>query len=111
MDASKAWDSLALKILTSDNLYPTRGDHSLFSGRILDSPMLLMKATDDFGVGTCNDKAYANVVKAFKDFDLMVHDIREMTFYFGTRIIITSSCITLDNNHMIETSLEIMYGN
>lgn len=107
---SKAWDDLAWKILASVNLYPTRGDPSLFSGRILDSPILLMKATDNFGVGTCNPNAYAMIVKAFRDYNLVVHDIGEMTFYFGTRVIISSSCITLDHNHMIEASLETMFG-
>ena len=74
-DASKAWDVLARKILASVNIHPTRGDPSLFSGRILDSPVLLMKATDDFGVGTCNPAAYAVIVKAFRDYKLVVHDI------------------------------------
>ena len=109
-DASKAWDEMARKILKSIGLIPTRGDPSLFSGVVEKEPMIICKATDDFGVGTRLKKAYDLVVKTFRSYDLVVHDIGEMSFYFGTRIIITSSCITLDHNHLIYTSLEMMYG-
>ena len=109
-DASKAWDDLARKILLSIGIIPTRGDPSLFSGVVKGSPMLLCKATDDFGVGTQNKEAYNFVVKTFRDHKLVVHDIGEMSFYFGTRIIISSSCITIDHNHLVYISLQMMYG-
>ena len=61
----------------------------------------MCKETDDFGVGMRKKKAYDLVVKTLRDYDLVVHDIGEMSFYFVTR---------LDHNHLVYTSLEMMYG-
>ena len=109
-DANKAWDVFARKILKTLDIVPTRGDQSLFAGQIKGNPALVMKATDDFGVGTSSPETYQTIVTTFKNFNLIVHDIGEMSFYFGTRVIISSSCISLDHKHLIEQSLVIMFG-
>ena len=129
-DASFEWDVLARKILKSVGVVATRGDPSLFSGVLslndykdeakkvgLDPgnednklAVILIKATDDFGVGTKRKAAYLFLVELFRKWKFVVHDIGEMSFYFGARIIITSSCISMDHNHMIAQSLVMMFG-
>ena len=110
------WDALARKILNSVGIVPTRGDPSLFSGSLtLEGikhavPVILMKATDDFGVGTTKKQAYDFLVSLFRKWKFVVHDIGSMTFYFGTRVIISQSCISLDHNHLIDQSLIMMFG-
>ena len=129
-DASLEWDILARKILKSVGVVSTRGDPSLFSGVLqvkghddiaketglyltaseTDRAVLVMKATDDFGVGTWLKASYLFLVALFRKWKFVVHDIGEMSFYFGARVIISSSCISLDHNHMIAQSLTMMFG-
>ena len=129
-DASLEWDILARRILKSVGVVATCGDPSLFSGVLQpkgnedvakkvhmnlstpehDRAVLIMKATDDFGIGTRKKASYLFLVELFRKWKFVVHDIGEMSFYFGARIIISSSCISMDHNHMIEQSLVMMFG-
>ena len=91
-------------------LIKNRADQCIYQGTINQCHVILARATDDILVGTSSLDTYNHIVTTLES-HWKIHNMGQVSHFFGLRFLFSSNCMTIDQTHMVhEMILQYVYG-